>query len=175
MSGTGHATKTVAAQGNQGIDGLLTPVVWGTATIDYSFPTVRSVYGYSVLTGLPAGFFGATAAQKTAAHFALDADPGGRPGVAAGFAVEGFTGLGVQLDSTPDADQIRLANTTAASLGTARVADFPGNYVDRPGSRTTATSGSAPPMPARSTTTPPRPPETTPGSPTSTRSAMPSA
>ena len=47
----------------------------------------------------------------------------------AGFSVEGFTNLGVNYDSTPDSDQIRLANTTSPNVPTAEVADFPGNYL----------------------------------------------
>ena len=57
-SGTGNATKTVALTGDQAIDGVLTTVAWGGTSIDYSFPTSNSVYGYAKQTDLPGGFFG---------------------------------------------------------------------------------------------------------------------
>src|SRR6188472_1389652 len=128
-SGTGNATKTVALNGDQAIDGLLTTVAWGGTSIDYSFPTSNSVYGYATQTDLPGGFFGLSLAQQQAAQFALDAELGVNALASAGFSAEGITNLGVNLDATPDKDQIRLANTTSANLPTAQVADFPGNYI----------------------------------------------
>ena len=128
-SGTGNPLKVIGSTGNQGIDGLLTDRAWADITIDYSFPTTN-IYGYSSLTDLPNGMFGLTVAQQNAAHFALNAEVGVNATAKAGFSVEGFTNLGVFNDVSPDGDdEIRLANTTSASLGTARVADFPGNYI----------------------------------------------
>ncbi|PJN92783.1 hypothetical protein CNY89_26630, partial [Amaricoccus sp. HAR-UPW-R2A-40] len=102
---------------------------WAASTIDYSFPTTN-IYGYTQLTDLPNGMFAVTLAQQNAAHFALNAEVGVNATAKAGFSVEGFTNLGVFNDLSPDGDdEIRLANTTSASLGTARVADFPGNYL----------------------------------------------
>ena len=128
-SGTGNATKTVALNGDQAIDGLLTTVAWGGTSIDYSFPTSNSVYGYATQTDLPGGFFGLSLAQQRAAQFVLDADLGVNALASAGFSAEGITNLRVNFDATPDKDQIRLANTTSSTLPTAQVADFPGNYV----------------------------------------------
>ena len=47
-------TKTVALNGDQSIDGVLTTVAWGGTSIDYSFPTSNSVYGYTT-ADRPAG------------------------------------------------------------------------------------------------------------------------
>jgi serralysin len=115
--------------GDQRIDGLLSLGAWGGSSIEYSFPTTNSIYGYAELTDLPAGFFALNAQQQNAALFALDADSGVNVAAKAGFSVEGFTNLTVNFDSTADTEQIRLANTTSSQLGTARVADFPVNAV----------------------------------------------
>ena len=170
-SGTGNATKTVALNGDQAIDGLLTTVAWGGTSIDYSFPTSNSVYGYATQTDLPGGFFGLSLAQQQAAQFALDAELGVNALASAGFSAEGITNLGVNFDATPDKDQIRLANTTSANL-----ADRPGRRLPRQlhhlpdrGQRRRLVRHRL--SPGRSTTTPPRWPATTPGTPTSTRSA----
>ncbi len=128
-SGGANATKAVSLTGNQKLDGILTEVAWGGKSIDYSFPTTKSVYGYTQQTDLTQGFFKTTLGQQQAARFALDADTGLHAAASAGFSVEGFTNLGVNYDATPDTDQIRLANTTSSWLATAEVADFPGNYV----------------------------------------------
>ena len=169
-SGTGNATKAVALNGDQAIDGLLTTIAWGGTSIDYSFPINNSIYGYATDTDLPAGFFALSLAQQRAAQFALDAELGVNAVASAGFSAEGITNLGVAFDASADTDQIRLANTTSANLGTARVGDFPGNYVTTQFQDNgdvwfgTAYAG-------RSTITSPRKPETMPGTPTSTRSA----
>ena len=130
-SGSANATKAVSLTGNQKLDGILTEVAWGGKSIDYSFPTTKSVYGYTQETDLPQGFFKTTLGQQNAARFALDADSGVNAAASAGFSVEGFTNLGVKYDATPDNDQIRVANTTASWLATAEVADFPGNYTTK--------------------------------------------
>ena len=173
-SGTGNATKAVALNGDQRIDGVLTTVAWGGTSIDYSFPTSNSVYGYTQGTDLPNGFFVTTLAQQNAARLALDADTGINATAKAGFSVEGFTNLGVNDDSTPDTDQIRFASTTAASLLTVQVADFPGNYATSQ-IQDKATSGSGSSIRTHRTTMPPRPPGTMRGTPISTRSATRSA
>lgn len=128
-SGTGNPLKVIGASGDQGVNGMLTDRAWAASTIEYSFPTTN-IYGYTQLTDLPNGMFAVTLAQQNAAHFALNAEVGVNATAKAGFSVEGFTNLGILNDVSPDGDdEIRLANTTSASLGTARVADFPGNYI----------------------------------------------
>ena len=128
-SGFANPLKVIGSSGNQGIDGMLTDRAWADVTIEYSFPTAN-IYGYTQLTDLPNGMFAMTLAQQNATHFALNAEVGVNVAAKAGFSVEGFTNLGVLNDISPDGDdEIRLANTTSASLYTARVADFPGNYL----------------------------------------------
>ena len=131
-SSDGGTTTTVTASGDAFIDGILTTTRWGDATIQYSFPTSNAVYDYTTLTYLPNNFLALTAQQQRAAEFALDADRGTNTIASSGFSVEGFTNLGILYDASPDTtpslkEEIRLANTTSATLGTARVADFPGN------------------------------------------------
>ena len=40
-------TSSVAASGNQDIDGLLAGMKWATSSLTYSFPTSAAAYGYS--------------------------------------------------------------------------------------------------------------------------------
>ncbi|AXS41375.1 M10 family metallopeptidase [Breoghania sp. L-A4] len=134
MSGTGNTTKSVASTGNQFIDGVLTYDAWADSTLYYSFSTSSAAYSYTG-TGnedLPANFNAITAAQQTAAHFALSADDG--PSASAGFSLEGFTAINVaSLGSTNSSTaEIRFGETSSSSLGTAQVADFPGNYITGP-------------------------------------------
>ncbi|EPX85322.1 M10 family metallopeptidase C-terminal domain-containing protein [Salipiger mucosus] len=129
-SGDGNPTMSVSATGNQYIDGLLTSDAWADATIQYSFPTATGVYSYGAGTYMT-GFNALTAQQETAADFALAL---GGPSGTDGFSVEGITNLGVVFDASPDStsgikEEIRLANTTWSGVGTAEVADFPGNYI----------------------------------------------
>ncbi|PZQ47115.1 MAG: protease [Rhodovulum sulfidophilum] len=128
-SRTGNAVKSVTGTGNPGVDGILTNVAWGGTSIQYSFPASASIYGYATEPELPAGFFALTTAQMNAARFALDANEGVNATAKAGFSVEGFTNLGIARDTTPETEQIRLANTSSDWVGTAQVSDFPGNYV----------------------------------------------
>ncbi|MCB1366338.1 MAG: M10 family metallopeptidase C-terminal domain-containing protein [Rhodobacteraceae bacterium] len=138
MSGTFYGTTAIAISGDDSIDGIITGHRWSSTTIYYSFPSSNSVFDYDTDTGVYTGgrFSALTTQQEDAANFALNADldGGGATTVAAsaGFSVEGFTGLTVTLDTTPDTtsqEQIRYANTTSALVGTARVADFPGDYI----------------------------------------------
>src|SRR6056297_169683 len=130
MSGRDATTTTIPRTGDDLIDGVMTGVRWADATIYYSFPTNDSVYDYPTATEfLPNNFNAVTAAQETAVHFAMNDDLG--VAAARGFAVEGFTNLGIVEDTTPDTvvrEHIRIGETSSASLGTARVSDFPGNY-----------------------------------------------
>ena len=126
MSGNATPTRVVTASGNDIIDGILTTTAWDGGFVEYSFPTTNATYSYLTETDWPANMFGLNASQQTAVHFALNADIG--PIAADGFSVEGFTNLTITQDTTPDSgDTIRIANTTSTTLGTAAVADFPGN------------------------------------------------
>ncbi|MBZ0129747.1 MAG: M10 family metallopeptidase C-terminal domain-containing protein [Rhodobacteraceae bacterium] len=138
MSGTFYGTTAIAISGDDSIDGIITGHRWSSTTIYYSFPSSNSVFDYDTDTAVYTGgrFSALTTQQEDAVNFALNADldGGGATTVAAsaGFSVEGFTGLTVTLDTTPDTtsqEHIRYANTTSALVGTARVADFPGDYI----------------------------------------------
>jgi serralysin len=92
------AVRTVQATGNQGIDGLLWGTCWADATITYCAPD--SVDDYDA--AYPNPLVGADGTvlisqlslkQLDAARFVLDADPSGALSAAAGFSVEGLTGL----------------------------------------------------------------------------------
>lgn len=127
--GGGNPTKQIFATGNQGIDGLLAGDGWAGTAIQYSFPTNASIYHYSTDPDIPDMFFPLTTAQQNAARFALDANEGVNVAAKAGFSVEGFTNLNISRDTSPDTEQIRLANTSSDFVGSAQVEDFPGNYV----------------------------------------------
>ncbi len=91
--------RTVAASGNQSIDGLLIGSAWTYTTITFSFPTSSSAYdaGYSEANQ---GFRGVSAAQHAAADFALTgkSSVSGYPtmglGSVASFTNETFTDVG---------------------------------------------------------------------------------
>jgi serralysin len=70
-----------------------------------------------------------TAAQETAAEFALD---GSENAAALGFSIAGFTLANIQSQgevNSTSGTNIRFGGTTSSSLGTSRVADFPGNDI----------------------------------------------
>ncbi len=95
-NGSGATTAAVAASGNQNIDGLLSGVRWSDSSITYSDPDAVSDYQ----AGHPEAFSGfaqMTAQQMIAVHFALNASIYTQPLGAAGFGVEGFTNLGIDL------------------------------------------------------------------------------
>ncbi|OLP57699.1 hypothetical protein BJF92_23470 [Rhizobium rhizosphaerae] len=131
MSGIGATTTRVTATGDQYIDGLLAGDKWADQTIFYAFSLSSAAYNYSSsgVTDLPAHFRAYTTQQKIAASFALDGD---QNTASVGFSFKGFTAANVQSLGDVNATsgtQIRFAGTTSSSLGTAQVADFPGNYI----------------------------------------------
>jgi serralysin len=127
MSGTGTTTSVVTATGDQYIDGLLSGTKWADAVIHYSFSKTSAAYSYTSGTDVPADFRVFTAAQETAAEFALD---GSQNAAAAGFSIAGFTLANIQgrgeVDSTSGTN-VRLGGTTSSTVQTSEVADFPGN------------------------------------------------
>jgi len=128
-SGSFYSVAVTSMTGNAMIDGILTGTHWAGGNIYYSFPTSNVVYSYTTsLTDLPALFAAVTADVQNAVHFALNTSYG--PIASMGFSVEGFTGEEVTLAASGSTSaQIRYAETSSASVGTARVADFPGNYI----------------------------------------------
>ena len=134
MSGTGNTTTSVTPSGNNSIDGLLTDDYWADPTVYYSFVINSSAYTYAG-TGLESyvtNFAAISAVQQTAIHFALSVDDG--PDASDGFSVEGFTDLNIESLGNSDGAtaHIRFAETSDASLSSARVGDFPGNYESVP-------------------------------------------
>ena len=126
-SGTFYGYTTTTMTGDASIDGILTDTHWSGTDIYYSFPTSNSVYSYTTLTDLPANFAAVTTDVQAVARFALNADLGVT--AAAGFSVEGFTNVTIsETSASSTTAQIRYAETSSSSVGTARVADFPGNY-----------------------------------------------
>ena len=133
-SGRNMTVDTTLTSGDSDVDGIFWVRHWAGSEITYSFPSDTTVYDYTTLS---AGektdssvFLAATSLQETAAKFALDADVA--PAASAGFTVEGFTQIAVTLDTTPDTtdrETIRIANTTDANMGTARVGDFPASPI----------------------------------------------
>ncbi|WP_343714249.1 M10 family metallopeptidase C-terminal domain-containing protein [Inquilinus sp.] len=110
--GSGDPTATVAASGNQLIDGILAGVRWSDGSITYSDPDSVSDYQ----AGHPEAFTGfhqMTAQQMIAVHFALNAATYTQPLGASGFSVEGFTGLDITYAGTGlGTGTIRVVNTT---------------------------------------------------------------
>ena len=124
-NGSGATTFAVGATGNQGIDGLLVGVGWAGGSITYSDPTSASQYQ----AGHPEAFSNfqhIDAQQIVAMHFALNTAVYTQPSGAAGFSVEGFTGLSITYNGSDGSGTIRLANTS--NPGTA-YAYYPNNGV----------------------------------------------
>lgn len=112
MARGNNGTGTIGRTGTAIIDGVLSGYEWTATSIQYSFPTLSSVYNYNT-GGRASTFSEVSSAQKTVAQFALDADRG--PAASAGFSVEGFTNLNISRDFSPDTtspEAIRFANTT---------------------------------------------------------------
>ena len=131
MTGYLNTTKAVLATNDPLIDGVLTNVAWGEASIDVAFSITPNQYFYNAagLTDLLPTFNSVSVQQQTATLFALDKDNGNS--VDDGFSVEGFTNLGVNNLGFVDSGyaEIRIAQTSFAGLETAMVGDFPGNDI----------------------------------------------
>jgi serralysin len=120
-SGQGGTSTTVAASGNQQIDGLLTGVKWNMSTITYTDPDSSADYqsGYFVdvngntVSAQNEGFSQISAAQLLAVHFALNQDIFTQPSGGYGFSVEAFTGLGISYGGSGlGTGTIRVADTS---------------------------------------------------------------
>lgn len=109
MSGTGHATASVAATGDAAIDGILWNLAWGDPSITFSFPTSASEYGEGYGAGENDGFVALTADMKAYVNFALNKQNGNVADN--GFAIEGFTNLEILQTNAANAN-VRLAQTT---------------------------------------------------------------
>lgn len=114
MSGTGHTTTTIAASGDDRVDGVITSYYWGDTTIYYSMPSTNTVYGAGYGLGEEAGFIAATAAMEAAVHAALNNFDGNTANN--GFSLEGFTALDIQNGGEPDS-HLRIAQTSLDPYG----------------------------------------------------------
>jgi serralysin len=120
-SGQGGTSATVTASGNQLIDGLLTGVKWAGGSITYTDPDAAGDYqpGYFVdvngnsISAQNEGFSHISAGQLLAVHYALNVSNYTQPLGAAGFSVEGFTGLDITYGGANlGTGTIRVANTS---------------------------------------------------------------
>lgn len=145
MTGTNHTSSYVAATGINSIDGLLFGTKW-TGTVTYAFPTLASQYG-AYPTSLTEPYelttFGAVSASiQLAAKFGLE----GTNASSAGFSIEGFTNLTIQLGST-SASNLRFGLTALPTEGVDGYAAYPSSGVRagdiwlKSSSHQTATSG----------------------------------
>ena len=93
---------------------LASDFFWRTATVTWGSPRWGSAYGGSYRSDAPFDGYAALSAQQLAsARFALDLQGGG-PAGRGGFAVEGFTGLGLRYAGDDASAGIRLGNTRDA-------------------------------------------------------------
>ena len=127
MSGTNNSTTSIDPTGDARIDGIMSPDAWGDSTIRYSMPSNGDVYDYS--NSLSDNFNPISDEQEKAVRFGLNEHLG--VSAADGFSVEGFTSVTIventtASDSSPE--EIRVADTSDNNVGSAKVADFPGNY-----------------------------------------------
>lgn len=129
-NGSGATATSVAASGNQGIDGLLSAVRWNNTLITYSDPDSRSDYQASHPEAFT-NFSQVTAQQMIAVHFALNSAIYTQPSGAAGFGVEGFTNLAIDYaGSGVGTGTIRVANTSDPNtVGAAAYAYYPSSGV----------------------------------------------
>ena len=118
--------------GDARIDGILWGSSWSDGSITYSDPNSTADYqaGYFATAGYPnfsIGFGQLTANQLMAAHAILNQAVYTQLPASAGLSVEAFTGLNITYDGAGSGTAtLRMANTSSAVVGTARVADFPG-------------------------------------------------
>lgn len=124
--GSGGVGTTVAASGNQLIDGLLTGLKWSLTNLTYSNPDAASDYqaGYFVdrnnntISAQNEGFAQISAAQLQAVHFALSSSIQTQAAGALGFSVSAFTGLNITYAGAGTGNAtLRYANTTDNATG----------------------------------------------------------
>ncbi|WP_051402212.1 M10 family metallopeptidase, partial [Lutibaculum baratangense] len=125
-NGSGATTASVAATGDQRIDGLLSGVRWA-GSITYSDPDSTADYQAGYPAGPLTGFSQMSAQQMVAVHFGLNDAIYTQPSGAAGFSAEGFTNLTITYaGSGSGAGTIRVANSS--DPGTA-YAYYPSNSI----------------------------------------------
>ena len=117
-NGNATPTASVAASGNQDIDGVLAGIKWNPSSgyIYYSDPDSTADYQAGYPSAPLTGFSQVSAQQMVAVHFALNAATYTQPAAATPFAVEGFTNLGIDyFGSGSGSGTIRVANSSDPS------------------------------------------------------------
>ncbi len=110
--GSANSVLNVAKSGDQQIDGLLSGVKWGGASITYSDPDSKSDYQSNHPEAF-SNFQKLTSQQIAVVHATLNADLYTQNPGHAGFSVEGFTNLGVDYAGAGSGSgTIRYANTS---------------------------------------------------------------
>jgi len=112
MTGTNKTAKSVAATGNQLIDGVISGAAWGGTGVTYAFPTLASQYHYADPAELNNNFGAVSNAQKQAALFIMEKSSGSAAND--GFSVEGFTNLAFSAGNATSAT-LRFAQSDEAS------------------------------------------------------------
>lgn len=114
-NGSGGLTASVAASGDQRIDGMLIGVGWSGGVIGYSDPDSPFDYQTTHPESLT-DFAQLSADQLRTVHATLNATQLGQLAGGSGFSVEGFTHLGIDYaGSGSGAGTLRLANTSDPS------------------------------------------------------------
>ncbi|CAN7564669.1 M10 family metallopeptidase [Rhizobium sp. LjRoot98] len=120
MTGISKTTKTIAATGDQLVDGVISTYAWGGTSVTYAFPTLTSNYTYTDETSN--NFAAVSTAQRGAALFAMEKSYGSAAND--GFSVEGFTNLNFSAGSASTAT-LRFAQSDTPDTA---YAYYPGTY-----------------------------------------------
>jgi serralysin len=133
-NGSGDPAAAIAFTGVVTIDAVLWGSRWTDGFITYSDTDSTADYqaGYFAgdFTNYGTGFSQLTAQQLAAAHGILNQALYTQNAGLTGLSVEAFTNLGIDYQGAGAGNStIRMANTSSANLGTARVADFPENNI----------------------------------------------
>ena len=119
MTGIGKTATSVSPTGTPLIDGVLSGSAW-TGAVTYAFPARSGAYGYGPEN--TDSFAAVSAAQRSAARFAMDINDG--KGANDGFSIEGFTAVDITAGTSTSAN-IRLAQSATPPTA---YAFYPGTY-----------------------------------------------
>jgi len=112
-NGSAAPSTSVAASGDQGIDGLLSGVRWSGASITYSDPDSVSDYQTGYPTAPLNGFEQISAQIMEVVHYSLDSQIYTQNAGASGFSVEAFTNLDISYAGSGAADgTIRVSRSS---------------------------------------------------------------
>jgi len=112
-NGSAASSTSVAASGDQGIDGLLSGVRWSGTSITYSDPDSVSDYQTGYPTAPLNGFEQISAQIMEVVHYSLDSQIYTQNAGASGFSVEAFTNLDISYAGSGAADgTIRVSRSS---------------------------------------------------------------